>query len=326
MIQSKLANLNNSFGLVSQAKNLIKINNLNDLDQLNSIDANKIFILGSGTNVILDKFIECAVISVNLNKISVENDLVKVDAGVEWADLIEFCLQNDFYGIENLTHIPGSVGAAPVQNIGAYGVEVSAFIESIICFNFSSMDIETLKHDQCKFGYRDSIFKSKEYIILRVNFRFDKQFLPNLKYPSLNQFLIENSIDKATISPRVLSDSIRSIRDLRLPNPKIIPNVGSIFKNPVVKTSDYALDLLAGHRWDQKNNFTKFSAARLIELIYKDLKMPKSLGFHENHKLVLINNGNATFDEIVHLLDEIKNLVYARFNVQLSTEPEIIKS
>lgn len=326
MTQSELANLNNSFGLKSQAKNLLEINSLNDLDQLNSVELDNALILGSGTNVILDKFIDCTVLAIKLHKISIEEDLVLADAGVAWSDFIEFCLQNNLYGIENLTHIPGSVGAAPVQNIGAYGVEISSFIESIFCFNLSSMQTETLHHDQCEFGYRDSIFKSKGYIILSVTFKLNKKFLPNLNYPSLNNFLIESAIDQKTISPRVLSDSIRMIRDQRLPNPEIIPNVGSIFKNPVVKTTDYSVDFLAGHRWEKENNFTKFSAARLIELIYKDLNVPKSLGFYENHSLVLINNGNATFDEIIHLLTEIQDMVYARFSIHLSTEPEIITS
>ena len=326
MTQSELTNLNNSFGLKSQAKNLLEINCLNDLDQLNSVELDNALILGSGTNVILDKFIDCTVLAIKLHKISIEEDLVLADAGVAWSDFIEFCLQNNLYGIENLTHIPGSVGAAPVQNIGAYGVEISSFIESIFCFNLSSMQTETLHHDQCEFGYRDSIFKSKGYIILSVTFKLNKKFLPNLNYPSLNNFLIESAIDQETISPRVLSDSIRMIRDQRLPNPEIIPNVGSIFKNPVVKTTDYSIDFLAGHRWEKENNFTKFSAARLIELIYKDLNVPKSLGFYENHSLVLINNGNATFDEIIHLLTEIQDMVYARFSIHLSTEPEIITS
>lgn len=326
MTQSELTNLNNSFGLKSQAKNLLEINCLNDLDQLNSVELDNALILGSGTNVILDKFIDCTVLAIKLHKISIEEDLVLADAGVAWSDFIEFCLQNNLYGIENLTHIPGSVGAAPVQNIGAYGVEISSFIESIFCFNLSSMQTETLHHDQCEFGYRDSIFKSKGYIILSVTFKLNKKFLPNLNYPSLNNFLIESAIDQKTISPRVLSDSIRMIRDQRLPNPEIIPNVGSIFKNPVVKTTDYSIDFLAGHRWEKENNFTKFSAARLIELIYKDLNVPKSLGFYENHSLVLINNGNATFDEIIHLLTEIQDMVYARFSIHLSTEPEIITS
>ncbi len=325
MTLSELSNLSNSFGLKSQAQKLLEINHLSDLDKLNSVDLDSIIILGSGTNVILNKVINGIVVSINLNKISIQEDLVAADAGVEWPDFIEFCLQNRLYGIENLTHIPGSVGAAPVQNIGAYGVEISSFIENITCFNFPSMDIETLHHDQCRFGYRDSIFKSKGYIILSVNFRFDKQFSPNLKYPSLNNYLIENSIDLETISPRSLSDSIRIIRNKKLPDPKMIPNVGSVFKNPLVKTTDHPIDFLAGHRWEQENNLTKFSAARLIELIYKDLKMPESLSFYENHSLVLINNDNATFDEVVHFLNEIKDLVYSRFNVQLSTEPEIIK-
>ena len=140
------------------------------------------------------------------NKISIEEDLVLADAGVAWSDFIEFCLQNNLYGIENLTHIPGSVGAAPVQNIGAYGVEISSFIESIFCFNLSSMQTETLHHDQCEFGYRDSIFKSKGYIILSVTFKLNKK--------------LKELARKSVLSSQAKNQNITVLEDFNFEAPK----------------------------------------------------------------------------------------------------------
>ena len=240
--------------------------------------------------------------------------------------MLEHCLINELYGIENLTHIPGSVGAAPVQNIGAYGVEISSFIRSIECFNLSTRRVETLNNDQCEFSYRHSIFQLKNYIILKVNFIFNKSFEPNLSYPALSDFLKDNSIDSSSITPRVLSESIKDIRNSKLPDPKLLPNVGSIFKNPILRTNDFDRTFLDGHRWDQVDGFTKFSAARLIELIKPELIIPNTLGFYANHSLVLINNGGASFDEVINLLNQIQSKIYEQFKIQLVIEPEIIGS
>ncbi len=208
----------NSFGLTVKAKNFLSIGTSDDLSKLHSVKENSILILGACTNVILNKDIDKTIVQVNFKDIKMYEDYLSVGAGVDWADLIEYCLNNNLYGIENLTHIPGSVGAAPVQNIGAYGVEVSSFIHSVECFNLLTQKQETIKRKECKFEYRNSIFKSKNYIILKVNFIFHKRFAPNLSYPALANYLIDNSIDMNSLTPQMLSDSVRNIRNSKLPD------------------------------------------------------------------------------------------------------------
>jgi UDP-N-acetylmuramate dehydrogenase len=276
--------------------------------------------------VLLSNYFDGTVLAVRFKDIEINDDFISVGAGVDWADLIEYCLANRLYGIENLTHIPGSVGAAPVQNIGAYGVEISSFIHSIECFNLKTKKLETLTNDQCQFKYRDSIFKSKDFVILKVNFVFNKTFKPNLSYPALINFLEDNSIDTSSITPRILSDSVKQIRNSKLPDPKIEPNVGSIFKNPIVRTNNLDDTFLNGHRWNQDDEYTKLSSARLIELIQSDLSIPDTLRFYENHSLVLINNGEATFEEVINLLSQIQAKIYQKFKIELEIEPEIISS
>ena len=316
--------LSNSFGLQANAKNFIVISSLDDLAKLKKLDDKKLLILGAGTNVILCDYFDGTVIKVQLKNIESHEDFISVGGGVDWADLIEYCLKNKLYGIENLTHIPGTVGAAPVQNIGAYGVEVSSFIKSIECFNLKTKKLECLNNDQCKFEYRNSIFKSKNFIILKVNFIFDKSFNPNLSYPALNKYFMDNSIDISSLTPRLLSNSVKHIRNLKLPDPKLEPNVGSIFKNPIVKSEDFDEKFLIGHKWNEEDGYIKFSSARLIEMIKADLMIPKTLRFYENHSLVLINNGGATFNETMNLLNEIKSKIFKKFNIELEIEPEII--
>ena len=318
--------LSNSFGLQANAKNFIGINTLDDLSALEKLGDEEILILGAGTNVILSDYFDGTVIGVHLKDIEIREDFISVGAGVDWADLIEYCLINKLYGIENLTHIPGLVGAAPVQNIGAYGVEVSSFINSVECFNLTTKKLETLNNNQCKFKYRDSIFKLKDFVILKINFEFNKFFTPNLSYPALDKFLKDHSMDAASLTPRLLSDSVKNIRNSKLPDPKIEPNVGSVFKNPIVSSRDFDIDFLAGYRWDQADGYTKFSSARLIELIEPDLSIPDTLRFYENHSLVLINNGGASFDEVINLLYQIKSKIFKKFKIQLEIEPEIISS
>ena len=313
----------NSFGLQARAKNCILINSLDDLSLLETID-DEILIIGAGTNVILNDYFDGTVIMVNIQEIEKVNGFISVGAGVSWADLIEYCLLNEFYGIENLTHIPGSVGAAPVQNIGAYGVEISSFINNIECFNLKTKKPEILSHNQCQFQYRDSIFKLKDFVILKVNFVFNKNFEPNLSYPALSEYLKDGSIDTLTITPRILSNSVRAIRDSKLPDPKMEPNVGSIFKNPLVKTYDFDHAFLDGHRWEQADGYTKFSAARLIELIKSELIIPDSLNFSKDHSLVLINNGGASFNEVINLLNQIQTMIFNKFKIKLEIEPEIV--
>ena len=318
--------ISNSFGLTVKAKNFLSIDTSEDLSELHSIKDNSILILGACTNVILNKDIDKTIVQVNFKDIKMYEDYLAVGGGVDWADFIQYCLNNNLYGIENLTHIPGSVGAAPVQNIGAYGVEVSSFIHSVECFNLLTQQQETIEREQCKFEYRNSIFKSKNYIILKVNFIFHKRFEPNLSYPALANYLVHNAIDTKSLTPQLLSESVKNIRNSRLPDPQLEPNVGSIFKNPLVKTNDFDRNFLIGHRWEQDNGMTKLSAARLIELIKPELSIPKTLRIYECHSLVVINNGKASFDDVTNLLDQIGIKIFNKFNIELEIEPEIISS
>jgi UDP-N-acetylmuramate dehydrogenase len=318
--------ISNSFGLIVNAKNFLSIDTSEDLSKLDAIKDSSILILGACTNVILNKDINKTIVQVNFKDIKMYEDYLSVGGGVDWADFIEYCLNNHLYGIENLTHIPGSVGAAPVQNIGAYGIEVSSFIHSVECFNLLTQQQETIEREECKFEYRNSIFKLKNYIILKVNFIFHKRFEPNLSYPALANYLIDNSIDTKSLTPKLLSESVRNLRNSKLPDPRLKPNVGSIFKNPLVKTNDFDKNFLIGHRWEQDNGMTKLSAARLIELIKPELSIPETLHIYEYHSLVLINNGKASFDDVKNLLDQIGIKIFNKFNVKLEIEPEIISS
>ncbi|MDG1185191.1 MAG: UDP-N-acetylenolpyruvoylglucosamine reductase, partial [SAR86 cluster bacterium] len=133
-------------------------------------------------------------------------------------------------------------------------------------------------------------------------------------------------IDTKSLTPQLLSESVRNLRNSKLPDPRLKPNVGSIFKNPLVKTNDFDKNFLIGHRWEQDNGKTKLSAARLIELIKPELSIPETLRIYENHSLVLINNGKASFDDVKNLLDQIRIKIFNKFNVQLEIEPEIISS
>ena len=235
-------------------------------------------------------------------------------------------LDNNFFGIENLTLIPGLVGAAPVQNIGAYGVEVSSVVESVTCYNFVTQQIEILTKSECNFSYRQSIFQTKQYLILSVQFRFNKLFKPDLSYPSLVQFLEQENINSSEISPAQLSSCIQTIRESKLPSPNVTPNVGSIFKNPIVESDSIDLEFLKGHRWDVSEGQIKLSAARLLETVMPSINIPPSLGFYEKHSLVLINRGGAVFSEVIKLLKDIQDKVRSLYGIDLEIEPEILGS
>ena len=187
--------ISNSFGLKADAKSFIHIDTLNDLSALDSIDNKRLLILGAGTNVLLSNYFDGTVLAVRFKDIEINDDFISVGAGVYWADLIEYCLANRLYGIENLTHIPGSVGAAPVQNIGAYGVELKDVFLSCEVFNTNDFSIKTYNLQQCKFEYRNSIFKENKNLIIlsiRLKLKNKNHKMTNLRigkmYMKINEF------------------------------------------------------------------------------------------------------------------------------------------
>ena len=319
--------IDNAFQLEVAAKQIISIESLEHALSLSELQLDSYLVLGSATNVIVDKFYDGTVIKVSMREIEqISEDIISVGAGLSWDKLISYCIDNNLFGIENLTLIPGSVGAAPVQNIGAYGVEVSSVIESVTCYNFLTKQVEILSKAECKFSYRQSIFQSKAYLILSVQFRFNKLFKPDLSYPSLVQFLEQENINSSEISPVQLSSCIQAIRESKLPSPSVTPNVGSIFKNPIVESDSIDLDFLKGHRWDAEEGQIKLSAARLLETVMPSINIPPSLGFYEKHSLVLINRGGAVFSEVIKLLKDIQDKVLSLYGIDLEIEPEILGS
>jgi UDP-N-acetylmuramate dehydrogenase len=319
--------IHNAFKLDIAAKQIISIESLEDALSLSDLHLDCYLVLGSATNMIMSEIYDGTIITVSMSEIEqISEDITSVGAGLSWDKLVSYCIDNNLYGIENLTLIPGSVGAAPVQNIGAYGVEVSSVIESVTCYNFSTKQVEILSNADCKFSYRQSIFQTKTYLILSVQFRFSKVFSPNLSYPSLLQFLEQESINHDSLSSRQLSSAIQSIRESKLPSLDKIPNVGSIFKNPIVNSDSIDLDFLSGHRWELSEGKTKLSAARLLETVMPEINIPPSLGFYEKHSLVLINRGGAVFNEIIELLKNIQDEVHDLYGIDLEIEPEIVGS
>ena len=319
--------LENAFNLEVTAKQIISIEAPEDIFRLHDLQSGSYLVLGSATNMIMGEIYDGTIIKVSMNQIqSVSDDITSVGAGLSWAKLISHCLDNRLYGLENLTLIPGLVGAAPVQNIGAYGVEVSSVIESVTCYSFLTKQVEILTNAECKFSYRQSIFQNKQYLILSVQFRFAKLFKPNLSYPSLLNFLNQENINHDDLTPRQLSRSIQVIRESKLPSPEKTPNVGSIFKNPIVNSDSIPSDFLQGHRWEVSRRQTKISAARLLETVMPAIYIPPSLGFYEKHSLVLINRGGAVFHEITRLLQDIHDEVHNRYGIELEIEPEILGS
>ena len=319
--------IDNAFNLEVKARQAIIINALEDTQSLKALKNDKYLVIGSATNMIMNELFEGTIIKVSMDDIKqVSDGTLSVGAGVPWEKLIGYCLDNNFFGIENLTLIPGLVGAAPVQNIGAYGVEVSSVVESVTCYNFVTQQIESLTKSECNFSYRQSIFQTKQYLILSVQFRFNKLFKPDLSYPSLVQFLEQENINSSEISPVQLSSCIQAIRESKLPSPSVTPNVGSIFKNPIVESDSIDLDFLKGHRWDAEEGQIKLSAARLLETVMPSINIPPSLGFYEKHSLVLINRGGAVFSEVIKLLKDIQDKVRSLYGIDLEIEPEILGS
>ena len=222
----------------------------------------KFWILGEGTNVVIVDDLKGIVVKNNLSGISIDKNSVEAASGENWDYLVKVCLKENLYGFENLSGIPGSVGACPVQNIGAYGVEVSNFIEYIETINLITGNIEVFNSNECKFGYRDSIFKKlPNHFITNIKFSLSTIFKPNLSYESIPEKIEINSAED-------LRQIILNIREDRLINPKQEPNVGSFFKNPVV--SKIQIDNLLADHPDLKFYFVKedqykISAAWLIE-------------------------------------------------------------
>ena len=332
MLVNKEANLKNSFDIKSIAKYLVTIESESSLKELSVFLENhdeEVLVLGEGTNVVLPDYFDGVVIKTTLNDLTyMSDDEVAVGSSMNWNSFVRWSLDNNLNGLENLTLIPGSVGAAPIQNIGAYGVEVCDFIKSVRFYDLTNNTIKEFNNSECKFAYRTSIFQSMHIIILSVTLKFVSKSI-NIEYISIQNYIDNNKIDKSFLTPKILSSIIEEIRRSKLPDPSNMPNVGSFFKNPVVNKSSINTNFFSYDDliiWSIDEDQVKVGAARLLELIEDLVPVQSEVELYKDHSLVLINKGNASQEDILNFSDILKDKVSEIFNIQLDIEPIIIKS
>ncbi|MBE9538867.1 MAG: UDP-N-acetylmuramate dehydrogenase [Proteobacteria bacterium] len=325
----------NTLALKSRASAYVEVSSEQELIEALEWATNhhmSIVTLGQGSNVVLAGDLDALIIHQNGRGIEVleENDegvVVKVAAGESWHQLVEWSLGQGYYGLENLALIPGTVGAAPIQNIGAYGVELASFIRSVSAVRVSDSKALVLSDEACEFAYRDSIFKNAlrdQVIITSVELSLSKRPRLQLSYPALRNYLDDNACEELT--PRTIFDAVVDIRKSRLPDPADLPNAGSFFKNPVVTQSH--LNELLGlvpdlPRYPQPDGQVKLPAAWLIDQCGWKGKRAGSFGVHPQHALVLVNYEGDDGRALLALAGQIQQSVFDAYRIDLEIEPRV---
>lgn len=321
----------NTFGIDKKARYFVQANS-EDQIKLALKEAKRlqvpILVLGGGSNILLTKDLDALVLKIELKGISVlEEDenhiLVEVGAGENWHDFVLHCIENGWAGIENLSLIPGTVGASPMQNIGAYGVEIKEVFHQLTAIHRASGEEKTFDWKACRFGYRESVFKNElkdQYIISRVIFKLSKQPVLKTEYGAIRETLERMGIKEITI--KHISDAVIQIRQSKLPDPKIIGNAGSFFKNPTIAISSYQelkkiFPTIPGFPNEEG---IKVPAAWLIEQAGWKGKTFGKIGVHVNQPLVLVNYGGGEGEDIKSLSQKIQESVKKNFGIELYPE------
>lgn len=327
----------NTFGLSSFAEQYFDLKEKNQLKALAKYLAGhslleRSFILGGGSNVVLPQRLNQFVIHNQLKGIELiaeEEDyfLVRAAGGEVWHDFVAHCLERGWHGLENLALIPGTVGAAPVQNIGAYGKEIKDVCYEVEVFDFNSKAFLTFTNEQCHFAYRDSYFKhdGRGLLIVSVTFKLPRPWRAQLNYPDLQQLLetVEGANPEHVTAEQVFNQ-VCSVRRYKLPDPKEIGNAGSFFKNPIVSPEHHE-QLVSTHAdlpsYKQSDGRYKLAAAWLIDQCGWKGRDVGRAGVHHRQALVLVNRAGAVAEDIRQLAEAIQQDVYAKFNVCLEPEP-----
>ena len=326
----------NTFGIDAKAKFFCGITSMDDLIQALQLDEhpNK-FIISGGSNMLITKDIDALVLHINTKGIQVVEEnkdhvILKVMAGENWHGLVLWTLERDYGGLENLSLIPGNTGTAPIQNIGAYGVELKDTFESCEALDVKTRLLRKFTKEDCQFGYRDSFFKNEgkgKYIITSVNFKLTRHnHKLNTAYGDIRLELQKNHIDRPTIKD--ISNAVVAIRKSKLPDPKELGNSGSFFKNPIITKSEFDT-FIQIHKdapfYKVSENEYKIPAGWLIEQCGFKGKKYGDAGVHKDQALVLVNYGNATGKEIMDLANTILESVHKKFNIHIIPEVNIIK-
>ena len=325
----------NTFGVQAVARFFVEINSEKDLVELFTrleFKQNERLFLGGGSNILFTKDFDGIVVFNRLKGIEIlheddENVLLKSMGGEWWNDLVNFSVEHKYWGIENLALIPGTVGATPVQNIGAYGVELKDILDQVEAYEIATGQKIIFTNAECKFGYRDSIFKNEfrgKYFISAVVLKLNKIEKKNIRYKTLEEYLDKNKIEAK--NSKDIASAIAEIRRSKLPDPKILGNAGSFFKNIFV--SEEKLSELQNKfpemPFFQENNIIKIPAGWLIEQCGWKGKRLGNVGVHDKQALVLVNYGGSTGEEIKNLSNQINDSVYQKFGLKLILEVNFI--
>lgn len=325
----------NTFGIAVRAKFLVEVKNESEITELFEIPEfknNKRFFLGGGSNVLFREDFDGIVIINKLKGVEIvredsENVFVRAMSGEWWHDLVLFTVGRGCWGIENLAYVPGTVGAAPMQNIGAYGGELNNTLESVEAIELESGEKRIFSKEECKLGYRDSVFKNElkdKYFITAVNLRLSKIEKKNISYKILKNYLDENKIDVK--NSKDISNAVTEIRKSKLPDPAILGNAGSFFKNVFIDSGKLRelQEVYPEIPYFEEGESVKIPAGWLIEQCGYKGKRVGNVGVHDKQALVLVNHGGATGGEIWGLAEEIIASVYKKFGVKLVPEVNLI--
>ena len=324
-----------TFGIDKKAKFFTTVTTLDELKSALLVAKEKqlpVFILGGGSNILLTRDIEGLVIKLEIKGINLvkedEDQLwAEVGAGEMWHELVMHSIAKDWAGLENLSLIPGTVGASPMQNIGAYGVEIKDVFDSLMAMNRETLEIQSFDAEACRFGYRESVFKQTfkdQFVITSVTFRLSKTPNFHLEYGAIREVLAANGIDQPSI--RAISDAVIQIRQSKLPDPKEIGNAGSFFKNPTIPNAQFdelkaSYPSIPGY---PSAEGVKVAAGWLIEQTGWKGKRIGEVGVHAKQALVLVNYGGGSGEEIKKLSEQIQASVYDKFGVQLQADVNFI--
>lgn len=329
----------NTFGIQATARYWADVQTPNDLQtllQLNGYDDVPRMILGGGSNLLLTGDVEGLVIRMNIQGIELvrqddQHWWVKAGAGVNWHEFVLYCVKRGYAGVENLSLIPGTVGAAPMQNIGAYGVEIEQVFESLEAVNRQTGELRTFSRAECQFGYRESVFKHElkgQYVITSVTFQLNKTPIFHTTYGAIQETLDQMGVPADSLSIKAISDAVIRIRRSKLPDPTEIGNAGSFFKNPEINQAHFQqlkqqYPEMPGYPLAATDR-VKVPAGWLIERCGWKGYRRGDAGVHAKQALVLVNYGNAVGDEILALAREVQQSVAEMFGIEINPEVNIV--
>ena len=327
----------NSFGFDALAKYFVEINAIDDLQTLirnGELKKHKTLILSGGNNILFQEDVfDGLVVYINTKGIEIlredENEgVIRAQAGEDWPDFVRFCVDKGWHGVENLAYIPGKVGAAPVQNIGAYGMELEDSFLQCEAIELASGEKRVFSKEECRFGYRESIFKSElkgQHVITSVDFLLKKDAPLNLEYGNIKAYLEQNGIKSPTLQQ--LHDAICAIRDSKLPDVKQIGSAGSFFKNPVISAEQFEAlqqDYPNIPHYPDADGMVKVPAGWLIEQSGWKGWRNEHVGVYDKQALVLVHYGGGKGQDIVELAHKIQDSVEAKFGIKISPEVNFV--